>query len=210
MSTVKTAITPNEAAIKEATTAPIFNSEELAVITESAGKERAALGGKAKVIDICIAHKLTGDDLSSGGKAFEQVKDAIALGLFSTAELAIYTAGAQAAKANGTAATRNALSQKLSAYMGALRRDLNNRLGIKKNVVKKDAAKDAAKDATKDATKDTPADSIKTIDPAKDVESFAAALNLMIIAASTSEDATIKKHSKAFVKALQTMVKALV
>lgn len=206
MATSKNAAHAKEAALKDAVNTPVFTTEELAVITEAAGKSRSADEGKTRVIDLCQSHKLTGDDLSAGGRAFEQVKNAVATGLLSDAELAIYNAGAQAAKENNTSAIRNAISSRVSAYMGALRRDLNARLGIKKNIVKKDGAKDAAKDAATDAATAT---SIKTIDPAKDAESFAAALNLMIIAASTSTDKKIKKHSSAFVAAMQEMIKAL-
>jgi hypothetical protein len=181
----------------------VFSKDEVKQIV---GAIRAEQKGKTTILDLCQGHGLTGEDLKSGGKAFEEIQTAVAAGLLSKPDFKLWYDGAESAKAIGQSDARNALSKLISAYVGALRRDLNNRLGIKPEKRQKAAGTadtDSAGEGNKSDTLDQAGESFN---PAESLENFLRGINVMIIAANNSSDKVIHKHRSTVIAGLQSII----
>lgn len=192
-----------------------LDDSELALIAQSCKGEQSAKKGRAVVRDLLVAHGIHSKDLTPKGdhvEIYQKVESAIAAGIFTAREFALWSIGAKGAKAKGgtAPADRNLLTKQLSGYIGAMRAMLDTAWGEKKEraapvKAEKEEGADAG-DAGDDAEQVA---KIGTIDPSKDVESFIAGLNTMIVACNVVSG--LKKAQRArYVQVLQAIASELV
>lgn len=188
-----------------------FTAADVQLVRDAGTADKAAGNGRKAVLELLIAHGIKAPDFSPKGSMptiFGVLRDAYAQGLLPVNEYALWSNGAAAAKATGQSAHRNEITGRLATFVANMRNSLNLHWAGegdadaiaatakgKKSKDKPETGADAG--AGEDAT-GAPDMKLGTIDPAKDRESFMAALNAMIIGTVNNPDKLIQKRSEQF------------